>query len=266
MKIVSTPELDAAAAPRADDVDWVAGPRGRFGVIAPSTNTIVEQDLAEMGPSGVTFHTGRMYISNPNLRSNADFEQLLVQIRESIRVAIRDVLTAKPTYLLMGMSAETFWGGLAGNEAFIARIREQSGLEVSTGASACRAALDAFGARRISVFSPYQPVADDQVSSYFAEAGFDVKAVTGLRCPTATAIAEVGPGRIRRVVDALDDDRVDAIVQVGTNLSFVRQAAALEAELGKPVIAINAATLWHALRATGIDDRLAGFGRILSEH
>lgn len=266
MKITSTPELDAVAAPRADDEDWVAGPRGRFGVIAPSTNTIVEQDLADIAPDGVTFHTGRMYISNPNLGSNEAFEELLVQIRESIRVAVRDVMTAKPTYLLMGMSAETFWGGLAGNEAFIERIRDQSGLEVSTGASACRNALEVVGARRISVFSPYQPVADDQVSSYFTEAGFDVKAVTGLRCPTATAIAEVGPGRLRRVVEALDDDSVDAIVQVGTNLSFVRQAAALEAELGKPVIAINTATLWHALRATGIDDRIDGFGQLLSEH
>ena len=35
---------------------------------------------------------------------------------------------------------------------------------------------------------------------------------------------------------------------------------------GKPVIAINAATYWHALRATGLDDRMQGFGRLLSHH
>ena len=35
--------------------------------------------------------------------------------------------------------------------------------------------------------------------------------------------------------------------------------------LGKPVIAINTATYWHALRANGIADRLAGFGRLLEE-
>ncbi|MEL7209969.1 MAG: arylmalonate decarboxylase, partial [Actinomycetota bacterium] len=62
------------------------------------------------------------------------------------------------------------------------------------------------------------------------------------------------------------DAVVDAIVQVGTNLSFVQQAAALEAELGKPVVAINVATLWHALRSTGVDDRIAGFGSLLGEH
>jgi maleate isomerase len=35
--------------------------------------------------------------------------------------------------------------------------------------------------------------------------------------------------------------------------------------LGKPVIAINTATYWHALRANGIQDRMRGFGALL-EH
>ncbi len=265
MRVTSTPELDAVAAPRPEDEPWVCGPRARFAVIAPSTNTVVEQDFAAIRPDGVTFHTGRMYIENPNLGSNEDFESLLTQIRASIATAIRDVLTSKPSYMLMGMSAETFWGGVAGNQAFMDRVSSQSGLDVSTGATACRAALDHYGAQRIAVFSPYQPIADDQVSNYFTEAGFEVAAVTGLRCPSATAIAEVGPDRLGRLIDALDGPDIDAIVQVGTNLSFVAQAAELETALGKPVIAINVATLWHALRAVGVADRIEGFGRILTD-
>ena len=237
----------------------------RFGVIIPSTNTVVEQDFTSIRPNGVSFHSGRMYIADPAMGDNAHFEQLLVQIRESIRVAIRDVMTCLPQYLLMGMSAETFWGGIAGNQAFIDRVREQSGLDVSTGASATRAALEAFGARRISVFSPYQPIADEQVGAYFGEAGFDVAAITGLRCPTATSIAEVEPSRLDDLVEELDGTDVEAIVQVGTNLSFVQQAASIERMLGKPVISINVATLWHGLRACGFDQRITGFGRLLEE-
>ena len=40
----------------------------------------------------------------------------------------------------------------------------------------------------------------------------------------------------------------------------------MERRLDKPVVAINAATLWHALRANGIPDRFAGFGSLLREH
>jgi maleate isomerase len=35
--------------------------------------------------------------------------------------------------------------------------------------------------------------------------------------------------------------------------------------LGKPVLAINTATYWHALRANGIDDRMEGLGQLLSD-
>jgi maleate isomerase len=46
---------------------------------------------------------------------------------------------------------------------------------------------------------------------------------------------------------------------------MVRLAGEAEQWLGKPVIAINTATYWHALRANGIDDRMSGFGRLLSD-
>lgn len=258
-------ELRATEPERPEGYDNVIGPRARFGVIAPSTNTTVEADLWAVHPPGVSFHTGRMYIPSPRITSDEDFTALIGQIRASIDTAVRDVMTCFPDHMLMGMSAETFWGGVQGNREFIERISDRTGLGVSTGASACRAALEHFGSGRISVFSPYQPIADEQVGTYFREAGFDVAAITGLRCPSATAIAEVGPGVIDHTISTLDDDSVDAIVQVGTNLSFVAQAADLERRLGKPVIAINMATLWHALRATGIEDRFTGFGRILEE-
>ena len=64
---------------------------------------------------------------------------------------------------------------------------------------------------------------------------------------------------------AEDGRDTDAIVQVGTNLSMVRLAAAAELWLGKPVLAINTATYWHALRRNGITDKIQGLGRLLEE-
>lgn len=242
------------------------GPRAVFGVIVPSTNTVVEHDYWRAGVPGIAFRAGSMHIPHPVLGSDEDFEALLLQIRASIDTAVRDVLTAEPDRMVMGMSAETFWGGVEGNAAFEQRMRDRTGLEVTTGASSCRAALQELGVRRISVFSPYQPVADREVGRFFTEAGFDVAAITGLRCPTAMDIARVDQETLRRTVAELDGPDVEAIVQVGTNLSFVAQAAALEEELGKPVVAINAATLWHALREHGLDDRVEGAGRLLADH
>jgi maleate isomerase len=52
-------------------------------------------------------------------------------------------------------------------------------------------------------------------------------------------------------------------VQVGTNLSMVRAADQAEHWLGKPVIAINAATIWHTLRSAGFTDTWGGAGTLL---
>jgi len=61
----------------------------------------------------------------------------------------------------------------------------------------------------------------------------------------------------------LDGDDIDAIVQVGTNLSMVRLAADQEKIIGKPVIAINTALYWHALRSIGVEDQMPQFGQLL---
>ena len=100
---------------------------------------------------------------------------------------------------------------------------------------------------------------------YFADMGYETVRDVPLRCPSWTAIAQVPESRCREVLRELDGPDVDAIIQVGTNLSMIRLAAEAEKWLGKPVIAINTATYWHALRHNGINDRIHGFGRLLSD-
>jgi len=104
----------------------VVGWRAKLGVIVPSTNTVVEHDFNRMAPPGVTCHTGRMYIEHPVLDSDAAFEAILGEIRTSIKTAIRDVMTCVPDYLVMGMSAETFWGCVDFFSVFILCVRARS--------------------------------------------------------------------------------------------------------------------------------------------
>ncbi len=99
---------------------------------------------------------------------------------------------------------------------------------------------------------------------FYEDCGFTVVRDLCLQRPSPVLIAHTTDDMCRKALRQLDGDDVDAIVQVGTNLSMVRFAAAAALFLGKPVIAINTATYWHALRAVGINDRLQGFGRLLS--
>ena len=244
----------------------VLGWRRKFGVLGPSTNTIVQPDFEMMRPAGVTNHYSRIFTPNAKAVSNDTFMAGTDVIGRNVLEAVRSVMTCEPDYLVMGMSAVTFYGGAAGADAFQAKVEGESGLRISIGSHSCTAALKAYGGvRRIAILSPYYPVANEQVTRYFTDSGFEVVRDLCLECKSWTAIAEVTPDVLREKLIELDGRDVDAIVQVGTNLSMVRLAAAAEMWLGKPIIAINTATYWHALRQNGIADKIAGLGRLLEE-
>jgi maleate isomerase len=244
---------------------WI-GARGRIGVIIPSTNIGVEYDCQRILPAGVTWHFARFWVEQPDLSSDNMFLAFIDAIRKTIPDAMRDIMTCEPSYIMMGMSAETFWGGLEGNVEFEARLRDYIGpsMGLTSGAAALKSALDAFGVKSVSALTPYQPVGDEQVHRFLDESGYTVRKVIGLKCETATSIAHTPPREVIDVVlNELDGDNVDAIVQAGTNLSTSDIFPTLEKQLGKPVIAINIATIWHALRAQGIHDKICGKGWLL---
>jgi len=246
---------------------WI-GERARIGIAIPSTNIAVEYDCQRIIPEGVTWHFGRFFIEMRDLSDDAGFLRFVEAIQDTIPLSMRDLVTAEITYAMMGMSAETFWGGRAGNEAFQAGIREIIGpdMGLTTGAEAADAALKAFGITDIAVLTPYQPVADEQVRTFFGESGYNIKRLHGLKCDSAHGIANTPRAQVLDIImNELDGDDIDAIVQVGTNLSTIDMFPTLEHQLGKPMIAINVALIWHALRAAGIDDKFFGRGRLLEE-
>jgi maleate isomerase len=249
--------------------------RAQIGVVIPSTNTGVEYDLQKFNLDGVTWHPSRFWIELRNWAdevastgddTNTVFERFLDIMRGEIPTSLRNVISAKVNHIMLGMSAETFWGGEEGSVLFEQGVREHIGdLGLTTGAAATREALDCFGAKSLSVITPYPPVGDDNVRRYFEEIGYDVKHIKGLNRPSATAIAETSIQEVLAAVREVDGDDVDAIVQCGTNLSTVDLFPTLEHTLEKPLIPINVATIWHALRACGIQDKVIGKGRLMEE-
>ncbi len=182
-------------------------------------------------------------------------------IGENTLDAVRSVMTCSPDYLVMGMSAVTFFGGFKGADAFQSKVEKAAGVKISIGSHSCTAALKTYGdVKRIAILSPYYPVANEQVARYFTDSGFEVVRDIYLQSKSWTAIAEVPPDVLREKLIELNGNGrdVDAIVQVGTNLSMVRLAAAAEMWLGKPVIAINTRNL--LARAAPEQDHGQDFG------
>ena len=176
----------------------VLGWRRKFGVLGPSTNTVVQPDFEMMRPPGVTNHYSRIFTPNAQAVSNETFMAGTQVIGENTLEAVRSVMTCSPDYLVMGMSAVTFYGGAKGADEFQAKVEKESGLNISIGSHSCTAAMKTYGGiKRIAVLSPYYPVANEQVIRYFTDSGFEVVRDVYLQCKSWTAIAEVPPELLR---------------------------------------------------------------------
>ncbi|MGE0876926.1 MAG: hypothetical protein AB7O31_19875 [Burkholderiales bacterium] len=247
-----------------DSLGW----RRKFGVLAPSTNTSVQPEYDAMRPVGVTNHFSRIVIPDSKVSDDKSFMVMMDNIRGALMPALDAVMSCSPDYVVMGMSAETFWDGLKGSSQLQRRMEKRAGVGIAMGSDACRAALRRYGRgiRRLGVITPYMPVGDRQVRRFFTECGYEVVNLVGLKCRGPMLIAHVPEKTLRDAIIRVNRGKVDAIVQVGTNLAMARVAGLAEFWLDKPVIAINTATYWWALRQNGIKDRMQGWGSLLSEY
>jgi len=246
-----------------DKLGW----RANWGVVAPSTNTSVQPEFDEMRPRGVTNHMSRIYVPDEPLASDADFNKLMDAIRLEWDNAILRVMTCNPDYLVMGMSSETFWGGLTRANELKAHMTGMTGLRVAMGSDACQAAIRCYGdIKKIGVLTPYWPVADKNVTLFFNDCGFEVVALKGLCCPGPAAIAQTTEKEMMDGLRELNESDAEVLVQVGTNLGMARMAAEAEKWLNKPVIAINTATYWYAMRDNKMDDVIEGFGSLMTDY
>jgi maleate isomerase len=248
----------------------VLGYRAKIGLLVPSTNAVVEPELhaiVNAGVPGVTLHTGRIAVFDQDLRDAAAEERFRQNTLAVLADAVRLLMTCAPDYIAMGLSAPTFWGGIAGAAAFRQQLETLAGVPVSTAAEALARALALYpGVSRVATLSPYKSANETQLHGFLGESGYQVVSAHSLLSPSALAIADADESAVLAAIDDLERARPEAIIQAGTNLPMARLADTLEQELGKPVLAVNTVILWDALRRQGCAERVPGFGSLMRDH
>lgn len=86
----------------------VLGYRMKFGVLGPSTNTVVQPDFDDLRPAGVTNHYSRIIVNNARAVSNDTFMAGAWEISDNTLAAVEGVLTCSPNYLVMGCRPSPF--------------------------------------------------------------------------------------------------------------------------------------------------------------
>lgn len=152
--------------------------------------------------------------------------------------------------------------GVDNVRAAVARARP--GLPVHTPIEAGARALDALGARRIALLTPYLEAAGDLISGFFETSGVDVL--------SRATFALDGDRQMNRVTPAClieagkhclaDTPEAQALFISCTGLATADVVEAIEAATGLPVVTSNQALAWDVLRGSGNASKLQGRGRL----
>jgi maleate isomerase len=243
--------------------------RMAFGVTTPSTNTVVQPEYDDMRPAGVTNHLGRMVIPDLSIKNTEDFDHSITLIDAALEQAVDQVMDCKPNAFVLGISALAVWGGNAEwGEELKSRIRKVAGwdIPVALASDAILAALKAHGIKRkVAVMEPYYPSIEPRLQGVLNPHGYEVVRFNHMRGKSPASYSILTAQDMIGAMKKIDGDDIEAIVQFGANLPMARLADEAERWLNKPVISVNVATYWHALRMNGINDRMYGFTKLMSD-
>jgi maleate isomerase len=237
--------------------------RKRIGLMVPSTNTTCEADFQLVAPRGITIHGQRLWLTNESTGDDA-FNRMNAEIENGARY----LATARVDVIVYGCTTGSFFKGAGWDRQMLEVIRRAAGVPAVATSPSVVEALRFFGAHRISVATPYPEWNNQKLSAYLEAQGFEVLNVEGE--PRAAASGNQGindqdPDSVVDFATRACRPEAEALLCSCTAWRSVEAVAAIEARTGKPVVSSNQSTIWTALRALGLTQPIAGFGRLL-EH
>lgn len=248
----------------------------KFGLLIPATNTSMEHELWSIifnnqgagGLDGIGIHTVNIQTPKTRLETEEDLLIYKEQFVSGLGSAVEQAALARPEYLIIGMSLEHILYGMEEIRLLMNKTETVCGYSLAAWHDASAAALKKYNAKRIGLISPFDKRGNENAIKMFEDLGYEVVASFGFACANAPDIAHIPDSAKEEAILkhlATPVNRLDAIVQCGTNMSMINVAEKLENRIGIPVLGINAVTFWYALRENGFVNPLVKAGRLLRE-
>ena len=232
--------------------------RAKIGYVLLAMEQTIEKDVYGLAPPGVGVHFTRAPMAN--LVTAETLEAMAAGLAGAAALLLPDGDLDVVCYACTSGSL------VIGEDRVMGELRRgaPSAKPTSLITGVIRA-LRTVDARRIVIATPYLDDINTLEADYLRERGFDVLDIQGLRIEKDSDMVRVAPEFIREFAKSLDRPDADAIFISCGALRSLDIVDALEAEVGKPVIASNQAMIWDTLRLAGIDDRIDGYGRLLRD-
>jgi len=242
------------------------GFRARLGLLLPPGNPTIEPEMVAMCPpsgttSGVSLHFHRMVARGAPGSLDGQAERnasMVAHLDESVEM----LALVKPDVIVVAHTATSYDLGRDAEAKLLSRLARQSGTRVTTAFASVAAALERLGVKRVALGAPYSAETTDKGKAHLEAHGFTVVRHDNLK--HAGNIYDTTAEQAYRLARSVDRAEAQAVFLSGTGMPTISVLEMLETDLQKPVISSNAAMMWLALRACGVNQPVAGYGRLLT--
>ena len=232
------------------------GWRARLGVLVPSRIIATEPEFIEMTPEGVSCHYHRISFLGSGIES-------LKKVREGLEEATKLIMHIHPKAMAMTGTGVSFAGGYGYDQQMIQQMKEINGnLPTTTTSSSVIDAFHKLGVKKISMAMPYSEEVALVAVRFVEESGIEVLKKKWLAQSPATVPNDV----VYSLALEVDDSASEAMFLPCVGWHTIEVIEKLEWALQKPVISSNQATMWNLLRLANINDRIKGYGQLLSKY
>lgn len=237
----------------------------RIGMIAPSSNTVLEPETMRMAASlddRVSVHFARVGVTHisTSARSSDQFGF------DGLVDASRRLADTLPHAIVWNGTAAS-WLGLDRDVELAERMAASTGVACATTMLFYRAAFAALGIRKLALVTPYISDVQERVLANLRSLGLEIVAERRLEDRGNFSFAEYSAAFVAgEIREAIGSARPDAVAVMCTNYRGARAAAEIEPETGVLVLDSVALTLWGALAVAGVPTApLAAYGRLFAE-
>ncbi len=234
------------------------GERGKIGLIYPSAGWVMEPELNEMAPEGISIQATRVPLGNTDVEG---LNKLLMSVRDAGML-----LSHIPTdIILLGCTSASFVNGLAYEKQMIADMEKLTNIKFTTTSTSVINALRAMNIKKVEVATPYIDEVNMKAELYLKENDIEVCSMKGMGLITDRQIDGVKLDDVYRFCFGADCKEADALLILCTGLRTIPIIEKLEKDLNKPVITAIQASMWNALRCIDINDCVKGYGSLFEK-
>lgn len=243
----------------------------RIGLIVPSSNLTMETELPRMlwqrqqalPQDRFTFHSSRMrmkHVTPEELkRMNAQTERASLELAD----ARPDVVASACLVAIMAQGAN--YHCTAEGEISTALRSEGLDIPVISSAGALLRALQALGAKRVAMVTPYLKPLTRLVADYVEAAGFEVVDTHSLEVSDNLEVAQLSTDDLQEHWRKVDLSGADVLVlSACVQMPSLAAIEPVEAMAGMPVISAATSTVFSILSDLGLATQVPGAGHLLS--